>query len=122
VDNVRTVVELARKECVNIERESVTVAELERGKNQIRAALVLGQESMSNRMSRLAKSELYFGRIIRMEEIVSAIMNVTRDHVAEVASRLFNDAGFAVAAIGPFKKHSDALDGAFAWQSADEVP
>jgi len=114
VDNVKTVVELTRKECANMGRESVTDAELERAKNQIRAALVLGQESMSNRMSRLAKSELYYGRIIRMEEIISAILQVTRDDVARVASQLFNDTGFAIAAIGPFEKHSAALDGAFA--------
>ncbi len=94
VDNVKTVVELTMKECEAIGRDSVTDAELERGKNQIRAALVLGQESMSNRMSRLAKSELYFGRIIRMEEIITAIMQVTKDDVADVASRLFNGLGF----------------------------
>lgn len=114
VDNVRTVIELTRKECESMGRDGVTDAELERGKNQIRGALVLGQESMSNRMSRLAKSELYYGRIIRMEEIISAIVEVTRDDVADVASRLFKDMTFAVAAIGPFKKHADALKGAFA--------
>lgn len=114
VDNVNTVVELTRKECRAIGRDGVTDAELERGKNQIRAALVLGQESMSNRMSRLAKSEIYYGRIIRMEEIVSAIMRVTRDDVAQVASQLFDGSGFAIAAIGPFEKNTSALKDAFA--------
>ena len=113
MDNVKTVIELTRKECENIGRDSVTDEELERAKNQIRGALVLGQESMSNRMSRLAKSELYFGRIIRMDEIITAIMQVTKDDVARVASRLFRDSRFAVTAIGPFKKHSDVLDGVF---------
>lgn len=113
VDNVAMVVELARKECESIGRYSVTDDELVRAKNQIRGALVLGQESMSNRMSRLAKSELYFGRIIRMEEIISAIVGVSKDDVAGVASHLFNDSRFAVSAIGPFKKHSDILDKVF---------
>lgn len=113
VDHVRTVIDLTRNECETISRSSVTDDELERAKNQIRGALVLGQESMSNRMSRLAKSELYFGRIIRMEEIIDAILNVTKDDVARVASRLFQDSKFAIAAIGPFKKHSDVLDGVF---------
>ena len=114
VDNVKTVIELTRKECDSIGRDGITDVELERAKNQIRGALVLGQESMSNRMSRLAKSELYFGRIIRMEEIIDSIVAVTRDDVAEVASRLFKDASFATAAIGPFKKHAEELEGAFA--------
>lgn len=114
VDNVKTVIELTRKECRAIGRDSVTDAELERGKNQIRAALVLGQESMSNRMSRLAKSEIYYGRIIRMEEIISAIMQVSKDDVAAVASSLFDGSGFAVAAIGPVRRNASALKNAFA--------
>lgn len=113
VESLKTVIDLTRKECESIGRDSVTDAELERAKNQIRGALVLGQESMSNRMSRLAKSELYYGRIIRMEEIISSIMQVTKDDVANVASKLLKDARFAVAAIGPFKKHAKELDGAF---------
>ncbi len=114
VDNVRTVVELTHKECENMGRDSVTDDELQRAKNQIRGALVLGQESMSNRMSRLAKSELYFGRIIRMEEILGAIMRVTKEDVASVASRLFQGSRFAVSAIGPFKEHANLLEGVFA--------
>ena len=114
IDNVKMVIDLTRKECESIGRDGITELELERAKNQIRGALVLGQESMSNRMSRLAKSELYFGRIIRMEEIIDSIVQVTTDDVAEVASRLFKDAQFAIAAIGPFKRHAEALEGAFA--------
>ncbi len=109
VENVGQVLELARAECENISRNSVTDAELERSKNQIRGALVLGQESMSNRMSRLAKSEIYFGRIMRLDEIISSITAVTRDDVADVASRLFGSGSFALAAIGPFRKHAGLL-------------
>ncbi len=105
VENIKLVLELIEQECSSIGRESVTDAELERAKNQIRGTLVLGQESMSNRMSRLAKSELYFGRIVRVDEIIASIMNVSRDDVADVACRLFNGAGFTLAAVGPFKKH-----------------
>lgn len=111
VQNVEQVLDLARAECENISRNSVTDAELERSKNQIRGALVLGQESMSNRMSRLAKSEIYYGRIIRLDEIIAQITAVTRDDVAEVASRLFGGGSFALAAIGPFRKHAGLLEG-----------
>lgn len=109
IGNVEQVLELVRAECESIGRDSVTDAELERSKNQIRGALVLGQESMSNRMSRLAKSEIYFGRIIRLDEIISSITAVTRDDVAMVASQLFGSGTFALAAIGPFKKHPEAV-------------
>ena len=111
VENVKSVLEITEVECDRICRNSVTDAELERAKNQIRGALVLGQESMSNRMSRLAKSELYFGRMIRLDEIITAIMNVTKDDVANVAAQLFDGSKFALAAIGPFKSHAAMLDG-----------
>jgi predicted Zn-dependent peptidase len=113
VDNVRDVVELTRRECAAIGRNSVTEAELDRAKNQIRGALVLGQESMSNRMSRLAKGELYFGRSVRLDEVIASIMSISRDDVADVASAVFGDSRLAVAAIGPFTKHADVLEGVF---------
>ena len=107
--NVQLVLDLTRSECESIGRHSVTDEELRRAKNQIRGALVLGQESMSNRMSRLARSEMYFGRVIRLDEIVTTIMRVTKDDVASVASQLFVDSKFALAAIGPFRKNSKLL-------------
>ncbi|MCE5315679.1 MAG: pitrilysin family protein [Armatimonadota bacterium] len=117
IQNIKFVLELTQIECDNIRKSSVTDAELERAKNQIRGALVLGQESMSNRMSRLAKSEMYFGRLVRLEEIIQSIMNVTKDDVADVASQLFEDSKFAVAAIGPFKKHADLIKGSMIAQN-----
>jgi predicted Zn-dependent peptidase len=107
IESVKQVLELTRAECESIRINSVTDEELERAKNQIRGALVLGQESMSNRMSRLAKNEVYFGRIVRTEEVISKILEVSKDDVANVASRLFQDSRFTVAAIGPFKKHPE---------------
>jgi len=109
IQNMRTVLDLIRIEYENMGKHSVTDEELGRARNHIRGALVLGQESMSNRMSRLAKSELYFGRIVRLEEIISQITNVTRDAVAAVASELFSNSDFALAAIGPFKKYPDLM-------------
>jgi predicted Zn-dependent peptidase len=60
-------------------------------------------------MSRLAKSEAYFGRIIRLDEIISQITNVSKDDVAKVASQLFSSGKFALVAIGPFKKNAKLL-------------
>lgn len=107
--NIKYVLELTEAECENISKNSVTEAELQRAKNQIRGALVLGQESMSNRMSRLAKSEIYFGKLVRLEDVITSITNVSKDDVAAVAQQLFGGHKFAVAAIGPFKSHADML-------------
>ncbi|MEN6521971.1 MAG: pitrilysin family protein [Armatimonadota bacterium] len=102
--NAETVIDLVRKEFELIKTEKLGEIELVRAKNQIKGALVLGQESMSNRMSRMANSELYFGRIIPIQEIIEAIMKVTADNVIRIANELFVDGQIALAAVGPFKQ------------------
>lgn len=99
------VLRLINRECADVRDNNATDIEIERGKNQIRGALVLGQESMSNRMSRLAKSELYFGRIIPLEEIIDSIMKVSREDVDQLAWEMFEDPKLALAAVGPFDKN-----------------
>ena len=103
-ENFKEVLSLVRAEFANIAKNSVTDAELDRSKNQIRGSLVMGQESMSNRMSRMAKSEVYFGRIIPLAEIVNEIMAVTKDDVAGVASELFSERQMALSVIGPIEE------------------
>ena len=102
VENVEEVVELVRAEFANIRDSNITDEELNRAKNQIKGGLVLSQESTSNRMMRMAKSELYFGRTIPLEELLGSIWKVTHDDIAHVAERIFTDSPFPVVAIGPF--------------------
>jgi len=104
LENLDQVLGLTMAECANLRDHNASEAEIERGKNQIRGALVLGLESMSNRMSRLARSELYFGRLVPLQEIIDQIMSVTRDDIAQVANELFGQPEFALAAVGPFHK------------------
>jgi len=101
LENLEEVLGLVKAECENIRKNNITDVEIERGKNQIRGALVLGQESMSNRMSRLAKSEIYFGRVVPLQEIIGKIMSVTRESISQVAEELFGEPGYAFAAVGP---------------------
>ncbi|HUV03813.1 MAG TPA: pitrilysin family protein [Armatimonadota bacterium] len=101
--NVEEVLRLIRSEFSNVLTGNITAEELTRAKNQIRGALVLAQESMSSRMIRMAKSELYFGRPVPLEEVIDAVLKVTHDDIAQVASQIFGESAFAVAAVGPFK-------------------
>ena len=101
--NIEEVLHLIRSEFANVLNSNITAEELTRAKNQIRGALVLGQESMSNRMIRMAKSELYFSRPVPLEEVIASVLKVTHDDIAQVASRIFGESTFAVVAVGPFK-------------------
>jgi predicted Zn-dependent peptidase len=103
-ENVDEVLDLVQKEFSSIRKQNITSEELTRAKNQIRGGLVLSLEGMSSRMIRIAKSDLYFGRIVPMEELIDRIMAVSHDDVAKVAERIFSESVFPMVAIGPFKK------------------
>lgn len=104
MENLDEVLGLVSQECQNLKKSNATNAEIERGKNQIKGALVLGQESMSNRMGRLAKSEIYHGRVVPLQEVIDKVTAVTREDIARVADELFGEPEFTLAAIGPFGK------------------
>lgn len=102
LENVGEVLTLVRAEFEDLRRSGVSESELNRAKNQIRGVLVLGQENMSSRMVRLGKSELYFGRVIPIEELIEKITKVADEDVRRVAECIF-ESEFPMAAIGPFE-------------------
>jgi predicted Zn-dependent peptidase len=103
-ENVERVQDLSRREMAAIARDGLGPAELDRARNQIRASVLLSLDSMSGRMSRLAKSLLYYGRILDVEEIVDRIAAVRAEDVQRLAAQLFGGGDYALAAIGPFEE------------------
>lgn len=95
------VMRLVAEEEARLRTDGITAEELERAKMQIRGSLLLGLESMSTRMTRLGKSELYFGRIITVDEVLAGVQAVTLDDVQRLAAKLLQDGRHTVAAIGP---------------------
>lgn len=81
--------------------ERITDESLERAKGQFVGNLMLSLESMSNRMTNLAKNEINYGRIVPVDELVAAIHKVTKAEVIELAEALFQPASLTLAAIGP---------------------
>ena len=95
------VLELCREQLAQVAASGLTADELDRGKGQMRGGLVLGLEDTGSRMSRLGKSELVYGELMPVDEILAAIDAVTADAVLAVAGDLL-DAPLALAAIGPY--------------------
>jgi predicted Zn-dependent peptidase len=96
--------DLVREEFARVRREGITEAEMERAKNQFRGSIIMSQESMSSRMNRMGKSEVYFDRVIPLAEVVAAIDAVTLDDVRRIADAIFpgEPEALTVAAVGPF--------------------
>jgi len=100
--NVREALELIVKEIRDIQKQGVSPAELQRVKDQLKGNLLLSLESVSTRMSRLGKSQLYLGKITPPEEIVSRIMAVTNDDIMELTRNILKPEDFSLASVGPW--------------------
>jgi predicted Zn-dependent peptidase len=83
---VRTILkELTRLRC-----EAVSVDELQSAKDYLKGSMLLSMESMDNRMTRLAKNELFLRDVgICLEESRAMIDAVTIDLVQHMAESLF---------------------------------
>lgn len=101
--NFKIVLDLTLKEFADIKKKGITREELNRGKEFIKGSLVLGLESTSSRMSYISKSELYYGRIVTIDELFAEINKVTVDDVIEAAKYYLNNKYLNLAVIGDFK-------------------
>lgn len=102
-ENVRAALELIIKEIQDIQSHGVQPEELQRAKDQLKGNLLLSLESVSTRMSRLGKSQLYLGKVIPPEEIVRRIMSVTDEHIRELARTVLRPENFSLASVGPWE-------------------
>jgi predicted Zn-dependent peptidase len=82
LDHVR---ELVIAEFEKVQQEKISTKELEDSKTQLKGYLLLGYESMNNRMRRLATNHMFFDRIIPLEEIEQKIEEVTAEDLQNFA-------------------------------------
>jgi predicted Zn-dependent peptidase len=87
----------------------LTEAEVERGKGQMRGGTVLGLEDVGSRMTRIGKSEIIYGEVLGVDELLARIDAVTPAVVADLAAELLSRPR-CLAVVGPFGAHD--FDGA----------
>ncbi|HEX6447780.1 MAG TPA: pitrilysin family protein [Streptosporangiales bacterium] len=105
-DKVDDVLAICRDELVAVADHGIGADELERGKGQLRGGAVLGMEDMSSRMSRLGKSELVYGELLSVDQILARVDAVTLDDVRQVARDLL-EGRLNLAVVGPFDEDRD---------------
>lgn len=111
-EDVQQLLEVTLEQFKNLKTERISDAELQRTKDQLKGGLILSLESSDNRMSRLAKGEIFLGRQYGIEEIVKEIDLVTTDQILELANRLFVDDSLNLQMVGriaPEQFSADAL-------------
>lgn len=81
--------------------DNVEPLEIERARAQIRAQLLMGQESAAARAGQIARQVMLWGRPIPNEEMMMRIENITPQRLKDLAGRIFYDVRPTLSAIGP---------------------
>jgi predicted Zn-dependent peptidase len=98
---VDEVLDLTRAELERVATKGLTAEEIARGKGMVKGSYVLGLEDSGSRMSRLAKSELLYGDLMGVDELLARVDAVTAEDVDAVASELLTQQ-MSLAVVGPF--------------------
>jgi predicted Zn-dependent peptidase len=110
------VIRLTLAEVEKMKLHPVDETELRRAKESLKGGLMLGLESTGSRMSMLARSQIYHGRQVTLDELIAKVDAVTATDVQEMAADLFAPGRLSMAAIGPFRTDGQlttAMRGAF---------
>jgi predicted Zn-dependent peptidase len=97
---VQDVVELILREMCGL-NNTLTEAELQRAKNQLKGNIILGLESTSSRMNNIARQEIYYGRYYSPKEVMKEIDAITLDYIKDLAERLVKKESFSFTVYGP---------------------
>jgi predicted Zn-dependent peptidase len=103
---IRRALGLVIEELENLRAGKLGDSELTDAKNQLKGQLMLGLESTSNRMHRIAKHELLVGKFISLDESLNLIDGVTIDEVVSAADRVFDPEYCCLAGLGPVNRGS----------------
>ena len=90
LDSVDEVVRLTLEEFRKLKGERLPEEELRRAKDHLKGSLMLSLENTGSRMSHLARQEIYFGRQIGLDELLSGVEAVTAEDVQRIANDLLS--------------------------------
>lgn len=102
---VPVIVEELRKSSQKIEQQ-----EIDRARAQIRAQLLMGQESPAARAGQIARQMMLYGKPIPNDEMMTRIADITCDRLTDLAGRLFFDTVPTLSAIGPLENLAPLSD------------
>jgi predicted Zn-dependent peptidase len=105
-ENIPEVIELIVAELSAFKEGGPTEDELRWAKEGFKVSTVLALESTFNRMSRLARHEMFYGRQVGLDELLARIDAITRDDVVRVAHDICRGDRLAITVLGEI----DGLD------------
>ena len=102
---------IINEETVRLKRDKLTREEIDVAKEQMKASVIMGIESMSGRMSSYGRSVLFDNKIRTPEEIIAQIESVNTDSVAETIERVFDIDKLNIAVTGRIENTEEEITG-----------
>ncbi len=96
----RQALEAARRVALELADRGPTQEEVDRVREQAKANLLMGGESVQARMSHLGSSALLYGRVRETQEILDLYDAVTPEHIRDLAGELFRMENASLSAVG----------------------
>ena len=106
-------IDTINKEIDILRREKISKSEIEVLKEQLKASLAMGIESMSSRMSSYGKSLLLENKVKTIEETEKQIDAVNQDSVSCVIDKIFDKERLNIAILGKVENTEDQIKNAF---------
>ncbi len=94
-------IEAMTTELESIRKGGLTRTELRDTKDHIKGRILLGLETSTSRMMRLARNEISYGRQVPERELIKKLAAVKMDHIAEVAGQVLDTDRYVMVSLGP---------------------
>lgn len=97
-------------DCLRGSTDNMSDEEISRARTQLKASLMMGQESTNSRMNRLAFNHMVHGRHVPLKETLAQIDAVTATDIQRVAATILGDKKYVLAGVGPLsQQHLEKL-------------
>lgn len=100
-ENLDRTVQLIFEEARKLQDATVPEDELNGNREQLKGGLLMALENTFNRMARMARSWMFFDRVIPVSEILDGVNAITADDVQELAQEILRPELCAAAILGP---------------------
>ncbi len=109
-DKLNAALEAIRETIKDLKTNPVNEEELKLAKDHIKGNMYLNAESSDSRMSRLAKNEILYNRLVPFEEIEENLEAVTASEIQDWVNKVFEADNLALEILGPVNKDDINVD------------
>ena len=100
-ENLDRALSMTFEELRGIRDTRISAEETALNREQLKGGLLMALEETFHRMSRMAKSYIYYGRVVPVDEVIARVDAVTPEAVHELANHILHPERCMVTVLGP---------------------